>query len=619
MRAFSSMMAVCLGAAFLAVGLHAAHSPLSSAAAGGGAVCIDDFGGIAGDGRDDTMALRKAMAHLRANGLKHLVFGKGQYDFFQPDPAHHAYLFRLDGAEGLTVSGAPEGTKLLFHGNTYLVWADNSSNLVFRNLTMDYEVPHFSLGTVTRVAEDGRSFEIEVDRGYPVQDGRKILALLEIGRHDNLPVNGGIAAHYVVAGSKVIAPQMLQVTLKQTLNPELKNGARLLLRHQLYDGNLMRFQHCRNILLENLTVHSAPSMGAVAQYTANFTARKVRFVPSPARGNCPYSIASDGFSAHSCKGRLSIEECEIDGNLDDGINFSQSFYWTIKQRVSRVSAYLGIERANSQEIPALRPGDRLDFLDDRLQVHATLRVVSCTRAPGEKHPLVTFDRELPDFTAGKDLIAFNNEGLQIEIRGSFFRSRRGRGIVLQAGNAVIEGNRFETNYSAIHVTTCLMPWFEAGPARNVIIRGNIFSNCMERTANRTAVIEVNAPLRDPFFPGAEGRLCLDGPHENILIADNQINRTNNSALAIASVVGCEIRGNVIRDASLDPHETWGSKLFWTRNAVTIAGAREVFMAGNRYESSAGKEGRLVIGEACEDIRLEDNPGFKVIREPVLPK
>ena len=126
-------------------------------------------------------------------------------------------------------------------------------------------------------------------------------------------------------------------------------------------------------------------------------------------------------------------------------------------------------------------------------------------------------------------------------------------------------------------------------------------------------------MRDPFFPGAEGRLCLDGPHENILIADNQINRTNNSALAIASVVGCEIRGNVIRDASLDPHETWGSKLFWTRNAVTIAGAREVFMAGNRYESGAGKEGRLVIGEACEEIRLEDNPGFKVIREPVLPK
>ena len=582
------------------------------------AVCVNDFGAIPNDGKDDTQAVKKALQHALQTKDKELVFKEGQYDFFQAHPKHYLYLFQLRNVKGLTVSGTADKTRLLFHGSSFLVMAHDSENITFRNLTMDYSRPHFSLGTVTSVAPDERSFEIAVDKDYPVKGGMPVLALLELNPANNLPEKG-ISAHYVVSKVEEAAPQKLKISLRQVLNPPLKNNARFLLRHNLYSGNLMRFQHCKNVVLENLTVHSAPSMGAVAQYTTNFTVRNVKFIPSPERKNAPYSIASDGLSAHSCKGKLLVDGLVIDGNLDDGMNFYQGFYWTIRKQIDKRSAHLGIARTNSAEIPQFRPGDKVDFLDENLKVYATRTVASCGKDNKEHAPLVEFTEDLPPFRPGTDLIVFNNEGASIEIRNSFFRSHRGRGITLQTGNAVIKNNRFNTSMSGIHLTTCIVPFAEGGPAHNVIIRNNVFDNCMKRTANRTAVIEVNATKYNPFFQGAEGRLSVNGPHRNIKIIGNRINRSNNAAMAIASVTGCEIRDNEITDVSLKPGQTWGTKLFWTKNAVTFAGAQDVVFSNNICKSTNGKPGRMVIGEFCQNLKFDNNKGFESLQEKVIPQ
>ncbi len=580
-------------------------------------VCVNDFGAIPNDGKDDTSAVQKAFAFLKKNKKSALVFKEGQYDFFQKDPKHHSYLLPLRGESNITITGTAGKTKLMFHGFSYLIWADDCKKLTVQDLTMDYSRPHFSLGTVTSVAPDKRSFEIAVDKEYPVDGKTPILALLELNPANDLPEKG-ISAHYVVSKVEETAPQKLKVSLKQVLHPPLKNNARFLLRHYLYAGNLMRFQHCEDIVLKALTVYTAPGMGAVAQYTNNFTVKNVKFTPAPERKKVPYSIASDGLSAHSCKGKLLVDGLVVDGNLDDGMNYYQSFYWTVREQVGKRAARLCIARTNSREVPQFRPGDKVDFLNEKLQVYATREVKSCGKDNKTFAPLVEFTEDLPPFRPGTDLIVFNNGNMTIEIRNSYFRSHRGRGITLQAGNVTIENNRFESSLAGLHITTCIVPFAEGGPAHNVTVRNNVFENCMKRTANRTAVIELNATLRNPFYQGAEGRLALSFPHKNIKIIGNKINRTNNAAMAIASVTGCEIRDNEISDASLKPAQTWGTKLFWTKNAVTIAGASDVVFSSNTYKSTSGKPGRLVVGEHCSNIKISGNKGFQELKENVIP-
>ncbi|UKI30024.1 MAG: hypothetical protein L6W00_18700 [Lentisphaeria bacterium] len=220
-------------------------------------VCVNDFGAIPNDGKDDTAAVKKAFDFLKKNKKSTLLFKEGQYDFFQSNPEHYSYLFALHGVNNVTVSGTADKTKLMFHDSSFLVMAHDCSGLTFKNLTMDYNRPHFSLGTVTSVAPDKRSFEIDVDKDYPVKDGMPIQALLELNPANNLPERG-ISAHYVVSQVEEVAPQKLKISLKQVLDPPLKSNARFLMRHNLYSGNLMRFQHCKDIVLENLTVYSAP-------------------------------------------------------------------------------------------------------------------------------------------------------------------------------------------------------------------------------------------------------------------------------------------------------------------------------------------------------------------------
>jgi hypothetical protein len=75
---------------------------------------------------------------------------------------------------------------------------------------------------------------------------------------------------------------------------------------------------------------------------------------------------------------------------------------------------------------------------------------------------------------------------------------------------------------------------------------------------------------------------------------------------------------VISEASLRPGQTWGTKLFWTKNAVTFAGARDVVFSNNTYKSATGKPGRLVVGESCENLKISDNKGFQQLKENVIP-
>jgi hypothetical protein len=581
-------------------------------------VSVNDFGAIPNDGKDDTAAVKKAFAFLKKNKKSTLVFGEGQYDFSQPHPQHHSYLFPIRGENNVTITGSNGKTLLMFHDFSYLIWAHDCKNLTIRNLTMDYSRPHFSLATVTSVAPDELSFEVDVDKDYPINSTMPIRGLLELNPVNNLPERG-LSAHYVVSKVEDLAPQKLKIRVKQVLRPQLKKNTRLLLRHHLYTGNIMRFHHCKNVVTENLTVYSAPGMGIVTQYTTNFTARNVKFTPNPERKNAPFSIASDGVTSHSCKGKFLVDGLVVDGNLDDGMNYHQSFYWTIRKQVSKRAAHLGIARTRSAEIPQFRPGDKVDFLNEKLQVYATRTVASCGKDNKEHAPLVEFTEDLPSFRPGIDLIVFNNEGMEIIIRNSFFRSHRGRGITLQTSNVIIENNRFESSLSGVHLTTCISPFAEGGPVINAIVRNNVFNNCMIRTQNRSAVIEINATLRDPFFPGAEGRLSLNGPNRDIKIIGNKINRTNNAAIAIASVNGCEVRDNEITDACLNPGQTWGTKLFWTKNAVTFAGASNVVFSNNTYRSSTGKPGRLVVGESCENLVFKDNKGFNTLREKVIPQ
>ncbi|UKI30026.1 MAG: hypothetical protein L6W00_18710 [Lentisphaeria bacterium] len=108
------------------------------------------------------------------------------------------------------------------------------------------------------------------------------------------------------------------------------------------------------------------------------------------------------------------------------------------------------------------------------------------------------------------------------------------------------------------------------------------------------------------------------PHRNIKIIGNKISCTNNAAMAIASVTGCEIRNNVISDASLRPGQTWGTKLFGrktpSRLPVPVMSSLKATVILLPTENPAVWSSVKV----AKTLKSTTTKGFQELRENVIP-
>jgi len=587
----------------------------------GDSVSAGDFGAVPNDGKDDTAAVHRALAFMQLHKIHKLVFAPGTYDFHE-SPAKDLYdqthwAFHLRDVNGLDIDGG--GAKFLFHGRQFLIYSWNGSNITLRNLTVDYDRAFYSQGKVTALAADKRSFEIDIEPEYPVKGGEKVEAFLEMDPVSGLPAGPGLDVYYRVSGTELIGPQRLRVKMTDTI--EVTPGKTILLRHDLYTASLLRFLHGENIRLENLEIRMGSGMAIVGQYIRNFTLEKVRITPAPERHN-PMTVASDGVNLLGCSGRVLIDNCVLDGMGDDCFNIFTN-YWSIKEVPDRHTIVIYNEKSNSQETPQEHAGDRFEFLNyDDLQVAFT-RTIAKLEPDFKAHTArVTFTEELPENCRPGSMILMKQNQLEsVILRNTLFRALRGRGVAIQAPNVTVENNRFVDNCSSgIHISTTLSPWFEAGPADKVMIRGNEFRNCVRNGHGKnSAVIQIGAVLRNREFNDlmTEGKNSLHGVHRDIRIIDNRIIGSSNGGMVINSVRNVEIRGNLLQDLSLAPVSTWKTNYWWSRNAVTMIGAHGVVFADNRYVDTRDSktEGILYVGEGCDPDTpvMSGNSGFKVVR------
>lgn len=596
----------------------------TAAVAADGSVSVADFGAQPGDGEDDTAAIRKALQFAMKNGAKRLVFPKGIYDFAEApgsiwSPGH--WVFWLDKAENLEIDGG--GSLFLLQGTQCFAYSKNCRNVTFRNMTLNYDRPYFSAGTVTEVSPDKYVFDVKIDPGFQVKGGEGIPSWEEVDK-DFLRVNGGMFVNYRVAKTRLVEPDVLRVYASDAMVP-LKKGMRLLLRHHTYTGSLFRLHESSGHVLENVTILSGKGMGVVGQYLDGLVLKNVRIVPDPNRP-WPLSVASDAINLLGCYGEIRVENCEIKGSKDDNINIFSNYYG-VKKQLAPDRILMNSPKFRSGEMSADRPGDVMCFVRKDFSVYAERTIKSIRHDYAQRHSEVEFTEPLPkELNAADDLLMAKKQPEKIVIRNNRFHSE-GR-VVLQCGNALVENNDF-LNSNGFHLNTNITPWYEARPGKNVVVRNNRFRNgeiCGLRKL--PAVIVVSA---EGITPGAKslasrGTLVLQPVHENVEISGNVIEGSNNGGMIFASVKNLVVKNNQIKDTSRDTHvKPWQLKVrTWNENAVTFAGGIEnAVFEGNRFTDSAdpAKPGIIAVGLTVPEqaIRFRDNTGFKIERKELFPE
>jgi endonuclease/exonuclease/phosphatase family metal-dependent hydrolase len=562
------------------------------AAEEGTIVHVDKIGAAAGDGKDDGPAIREAIEGLKGQGARRLVFGGGRYDFFPYKVrGRKRPVLAFAGLDGLTVEGQAD-TVLMFHGIMPALSFSKCRNVTVRNLTIDWERPPFSVGTVKAVGE--KQFDVQIEKQFPVAGGEVVEAFMEYDPKTRRPQRRGLDIYRVTESTELIAPQVLRLHLTRSV--PVKPGMLLVLRHQVYRNNAISFHDSRDVAVENVRIYTAPGMGITGRHTENITVRKVRVEPRPGSDRI-MSTTADATHFNSCSGIIRIEDCYFEGMGDDATNVHGMWH-----RVTEVvDAKTVVTECRKGWVLPPAPGHVFELTDPKtILPYGTATVASVKIDRKAKVHRVTFAEPLPERIAPGDMLGNTAWAPVLRIKGCVVRHHRARGMLIQTRDAVIEDCRFEgSSGAALHITTDVGYWTESMGTRKVVIRNNVFEGCNYGAAMTSGVINVFAHLPERKYA------TNPGVHRDLTIEGNTIRNTDSAAMFINAVDGVVVRGNTIENCNRARRRTSGKHaIYFLHSANATVTGNTVKSPGKDYETLVG------IGDGTDKstIKIEGNEG-----------
>lgn len=492
--------------------------------ASGTEIDVSEFGARAGDGQDDTLAVRDAIEACRQRGSARLVFPEGVYDFF-PDFAvdEHYFISNNDGGlkrvifllrdlDGLVVDG--QGSAFRFHGFVNPFILDHSKRVTLANFSIDFPRPFHSEAIILGQAVGG--LDVEIKEGFPFEVHRGTLLFTGADRDQGpmTSVTKGefygsshileydtakretayMVRDYYLRGITGYPAQRLDGRKVRVRVPGLKGdpGNTLVFgpNHRRCPGVVAT--DCEDITLRGVTIHHAGGMGVLAQRTHNVTIDACRVTPSAGR---MVSTTADATHFVNCTGRLVLSDNIFENQKDDATNI-HGVYVQVVQRLGEDQVLVRLRHRQQHGFGFLRPGSVVEFVRGKSMVtYATAEVTAVDRVNRELTRL-TFEGGPPDALRVGDALAEVRDYPEVEIRDNVIRNNRARGMLLNCrGPVLVEGNHFHTPGAAILFEGDAFHWFEQGGVRDCVIRNNTFENCLFGVWGK-AVIDVKAGVRE---------------------------------------------------------------------------------------------------------------------------
>jgi hypothetical protein len=307
------------------------------------------------------------------------------------------------------------------------------------------------------------------------------------------------------------------------------------------------------ILITNVTLFHCGGMGVIAQRSRDITLDHVRVTPAK---NRMISLTADATHFVYCSGRLTIQHCLFENQLDDASNI-HGIYARVMRRLGPRAIEVKLMHAEQVGVDFIEPGQPLELVRSAsLKTLATLTVKSVERL-NKEYTRVVFKQEVPDALVEGDAVAAIGRDPEVLISDCTIRNNRARGLLLGSrARTVIEDNRFHVPGAAISLGGEASYWYEQGGVRDLVIRRNRFENCNYGVWGN-AVFSAGASV-------SESEREHSRYHRNIIIEGNTF-RVFDPRLVNASYVdGLTFRNNRIETSSDYPPQRQDAQPFEIR-------------------------------------------------------
>ena len=557
--------------------------------------------------------------------------------------------YRIANNKGWSLT---EVENFTIHGNGARIWFERNDpadtpmrlfltrckNLTFNKLQIDFDPAVFIQGTITQIADDHKTIEMQIDPAWPkvsvpagaftiyTPEGEFVHQTTRGMHHHGAELFEGDKLRLDVWSGRDLTPNFDADRLAYSGDDyAVKEGYLIGVNYRT--SHAVTMSHSEKITFEEVDVWQSPGIVFYEEYGVGGNVyRNCRIVRKPGTRRI-HSATADHFHSRTQKNGPQIIGCEAGYTSDDIINIYGAWRWLLKQEDAKT-----IWVASAGGVPI---GDTLTFYnrmqltyldesevesvelvtDPKLLAEAqaipipknAIHIVASTPgkvAKGEvfRVTLKTPIREMTEAQVLIDAHSYNADNLLVKdcyFHDSFSRAQLFGGTV----GAVIENNIWDKMNQGVHIFE--ESWaYAMGPApKDVTFRNN---TVMNMGAGSDAVTVALVP---------QGFKLMDSqPSKNIVIRDNLF--INSAGITMLFVDGGEIKNNTLVEprgferasGRLDTssRELFGHKHFFpsARNsAMSVWSSHNVEVSGNTLYCSGELDGfeAIDIGQWTENV------------------
>ncbi len=509
---------------------------------------------------DNYAELFAALTACRAAAPATLIIPKGVYKFNTGMYIQIMYLYDvlIDG----------QGSEFVFSGTGYFQII-GCQRVEIRNLYVDWDWEKKRIGDLFRVSKAGPNGLYFDCTFFEIENADPSMIWETVNQFDPETLTPGVenGKEYwkgSLGFNKVekIGPNVLRIYPLSSLDFNVNDV--YMVRHIKCLAHAFEVQTASsNITFREVVIYSAPGMGFGVYGDANhiqLLGCKIMLKPNTNRHLSTYA---DGFHVASSQGYIRLENCDFSYMGDDAVNLHDN----VGIVIGKDNDVLSVRTAQT-----FKKGDSIEVRSSDLSTVQYTSVIISTE-PGDLSGVINFTMKdaIPEIIA-KNCVVINKRyttGNYI-IKNNYFHENRARGMLIQAPNGLIEGNKFYKNQGpAILITTDINydHWQEGAGADNVVCRNNTIQNC--DICNWGSAIQMIAHL-----PDGKGNCSL---FTNIVFDHNTLIDTTSESFYLQYGSNITVKNNIIKNPASK------NKNLEDSGTITVDNSMNVLIANNHWQ------------------------------------
>ncbi|WP_242083256.1 right-handed parallel beta-helix repeat-containing protein [Aestuariivivens sediminis] len=567
---------------------------------------------------DITPIVVEALEKCKEEGYEGIRFPKGTYHFY-PTYAPDFYAAITNNDNGLKRTPFPifnfkdfhidgGGSEFIFHGKMVPFIIEESNNIRVSDFSIDWEVPFFAQGTVIGNDANAKTFDVQMETPYIVEDNRIYLTIeredspyeQKFGHkyakqekyHQRLGQNiiwdrstkAPIYKHGLYSGfdnsyffeAKALTDNTVRLTSKYRKVPPI--GSVFISKGEYLNNREnpgFRVFKSNDLLFQNINVYHAGAMGLIAERSADITLNGFNVVLREGSNRLITTIA-DATHFCNCKGLITITNCTFENMLDDATNVHGT-YARVKKIISDHQVAYETYHPHQKDYFFGAKGDSIRIVDHHtLLPKSEILIIEDVKRINEKVSILSFNKPIKDIAQEFDGIDNVSWHASAKIENNTVRNNRARGFLISTTRKVaVRNNNISSQMAAMRMSGDLELWNESGPCDSLLIENNQFVNNLHG-GNKQAILLID-PEQELHESESKGYY-----HKDIIIRNNDFYAFDSPVLKAHSVDGLVFEANrVIQTDTYEP-------IFPDEPNLKITHCKNVTIKDNTYKLLTGE-------------------------------